>query len=126
VTQETDLLVTASGTPVGLLAVLVEELERAGSLSRDQFTRRLEASLRALTAQTNHDRRAGDKLEAEIIVELLNALARQGPCETSLSPPPPDSGRWNLIGVFNSDASRMRCESAWGRGADKRASPLIS
>lgn len=76
-TQETDLLVTASGTPVGLLAVLVEELERAGSLSHDQVTRRLEASPLALTAQTNHDRRAGDKLEAEFIVGALNALARR-------------------------------------------------
>ena len=68
-TQETDLLVTASGKLAGLLAVLVEELERAGSLSRDQFTRRLEALLRTLSAKTNHDRRAADKLEAEIMMK---------------------------------------------------------
>jgi hypothetical protein len=69
VTQETDLLVTASGKLAGLLAVLVEELERAGSLSRDQFTRRLEALLRTLSAKTNRDRRAADELEAEIMME---------------------------------------------------------
>lgn len=74
--QEANLVITATGTLVGLIAVLVEELERAGSLSRDQVTRRLETLLQARTAQATPDRRAGDSLEAEIVAELLNVLAR--------------------------------------------------
>jgi len=74
--QETNLVIAATGTLVGLIAILVEELERAGSLSRDQITRRLETLVNARSAQAPSDGRAGDWLEAEIVAELLNVLAR--------------------------------------------------
>jgi hypothetical protein len=87
-------------------------------MSRDQFTRRSEASLRALSAQTNHDRRAADKLEAEIMVELLIVLARPASVPGR---PTVVGGRWNFIGVLNSYASHRERETASGHGADKRA-----
>lgn len=74
--QETNLVIAATGTLVGLIAILVEELERAGSLSRDQITRRLEALRNARSGQAPDDRKPGDVLEAEIVAELLNVLAR--------------------------------------------------
>lgn len=74
--QETNVVISAAGTLVGLIAILVEELESAGSLSRDQITRRLEAFLRGRDGRQLSDRREGDSIETEIVAELLSVLMK--------------------------------------------------
>lgn len=74
--QETNLVVTATGTLVGLIAILVEEREPAGNLSRHRITRRPELLLQARVAEETSDCKAGDPLETEIVADLLNLLSK--------------------------------------------------
>ncbi len=71
--EQTNLVIAATGTLVGLIVVLIEELEKAGSLSRSQITQRLDVLLHA---NANAEAKSpADALETEIISELRAALA---------------------------------------------------
>ena len=73
--QENGFATAATGTLIGVIAIVVEELDVAGALSRSRVTQRLEAFL-LNNAQGNGDsERPNAWLEKEIIGGLLEILA---------------------------------------------------
>jgi hypothetical protein len=74
-TRENEFATAATGTLVGVIAIVVEELDVAGALSRSRVTQRLEAFL-LNNAQGSRDyERPYAGLEKEIIRGLLEILA---------------------------------------------------
>lgn len=76
VKNENDLAIPVAGTLTGLLAILIEELDRAGSLSRSQITQRLEGYLHSADHNTGDRARPHGWLEKAIIVELRSLLLK--------------------------------------------------
>lgn len=73
--QENGFATAATGTLIGVIAIVVEELDVAGALSRSRVTQRLEAFL-LNNAQGNGDsERPNAWIEKEIIGGLLEILA---------------------------------------------------
>jgi len=76
VKDENDLAIPVAGTLTGLLAILIEELERSGSLSRTQITQRLERFLNNSDHNTEAPARPNEWLEKAIISDLRNLLLK--------------------------------------------------
>lgn len=74
--NENDLAIPVAGTVIGLLAILIEELDSAGSLSRSQITNRLEAFLNNVDPGIGDSARPNGWLEKAIISELRNLLLK--------------------------------------------------
>jgi len=76
VKNENDLAIPVAGTLTGLLAILIEELDRAGSLPRSQITQRLEGYLHSADHKTGDRATPIGWLEKAIISELRNLLLK--------------------------------------------------
>ena len=73
--QPVDPLITAAGTLVGLVAILIEELERAGSLHRESILARLDAYLQNHPSKSPGSQISDEWLSTEIIRQLSSILA---------------------------------------------------
>ena len=74
--NEHDLAITVAGTLTGVLAILIEELDRSGSFSRSQITQRLEGFLQDCDNDNGAPARPTGWLEKAIISELRNLLLK--------------------------------------------------
>ncbi len=74
-TRENDFATAATGTLVGVIAIVVEELDVAGALSRSRVTQRLETFLLNNAQDGGDSARPYAWLEKEIIGSLLEILA---------------------------------------------------
>jgi hypothetical protein len=72
--NEHDLAITVAGTLTGLLAILIEELDRSGSFSRSQITQRLEGFVQDCDHDNGAPARPYAWLEKAIISELRSLL----------------------------------------------------
>lgn len=75
-TQENDLSITVAGTLTGLMAVLVEELEKSGSISRTHILQRLETFFEKGDQGAVETQRPNEWLERAIVGEFLKILAQ--------------------------------------------------
>jgi len=75
-TRENDFATAATGTLVGVIAIVVEELDVAGALSRSRVTQRLETFLLNNAQDGGDSARPYAWLEKEIIGSLLEILAQ--------------------------------------------------
>ena len=75
-TRENEFATAATGTLVGVIAIVVEELDVAGALSRSRVTQRLETFLLNNAQDGGDSARPYAWLEKEIIGSLLEILAQ--------------------------------------------------
>jgi hypothetical protein len=74
-TRENEFATAATGTLVGVIAIVVEELDVAGALSRARVTQRLETFLLSNAQGGDESASPYAWLEKEIIGNLLEILA---------------------------------------------------
>ena len=73
--QENGFATAATGTLIGVIAIVVEELDVAGALSRSRVTQRREAFLLNNAQGSGDSERPNAWIEKEIIGGLLEILA---------------------------------------------------